>query len=95
MVCLETMVGTTLALRHAPRDQPMGSDGPAGATMQMDRNRLRQEAMALSVLLLSIADREMEADEGAECLVLDGILRDCGYLIRRAAERLQEQVGPC
>lgn len=57
----------------------------------MDHREHIQKALALSGGLLTLADQEKFDGEDDGCLMLDGILRDCAYKIRGAAERLQIQ----
>ncbi len=57
----------------------------------MDHREHIQRALALSGGLLTLADQEKLDGEDDGCLVLDGILRDCAYKIRGAAERLHNQ----
>jgi len=59
----------------------------------MSQQQLIHEALDLSQLLLTLADREPANGEEMGCLALDGVLRDCAYKIRRAAEDLQAGAG--
>jgi hypothetical protein len=57
----------------------------------MSPRQLIHEAVDLSRLLLTLADREAVNGEEMDCLALDAVLRDCAYKIRRAAEDLQSK----
>ncbi len=49
--------------------------------------------MTLSQRLLVLADRETTDGDGEDYLLLDGILRDSAFKIRKVAERLRPEHG--
>jgi hypothetical protein len=59
----------------------MGKDG-----RQLKHGEFVDDAIALSRLLLSLADREACEAEGDDYLVLSSVLRDSAFKIRRTAE---------
>lgn len=51
-----------------------------------------REAIVIAEAMMRLADkRENECDHDG-CLLLDGVIRDCAYKIRAAAERYQEEL---
>lgn len=58
---------------------------------QMTRRQLLDEAMTLSHQLLALADHENGDGDAEECLMLEGVLRDSAFKIRKVAERLRQE----
>ncbi len=50
------------------------------------------EVMELSRELLRIADSQREECDHDGCLLLDGVVRDCGWQLRNAALHWQNQL---
>jgi hypothetical protein len=68
-------------------------DGVLRAGAAMDHREHIRKALALSGSLLVLADQEKLDGEEDGCLMLDGVLRDCAYKIRGAAEGWRGQAG--
>ena len=51
------------------------------------------KALELSDKLLDLADDQASDCGHDKCLILDGILRDCAYRIRKGAESSSEALG--
>jgi hypothetical protein len=51
------------------------------------------DAMVIAEAMIRLADkRENECDHDG-CLLLDGVIRDCAYKIRAAAERYRKELN--
>jgi hypothetical protein len=51
------------------------------------------EAIVIAEAMIRLADqREMHCDHDG-CLLLDGVIRDCAYKIRAAAERYRDELA--
>jgi hypothetical protein len=54
----------------------------------MTRTQLADEAMKITAALLLLSDQEIDSDDADECLLLEAVLKDSAFKIRRSAERL-------
>jgi hypothetical protein len=50
------------------------------------------EAMVIAEAMIRLADRREADCDHDGCLLLDGVIRDCAYKIRAAAERYREEL---
>ena len=56
-------------------------------TDTVDRNQYLRDSLRLARELIALADQGEAESEDDGCRILYGVMRDCGYKIRREVER--------